>query len=185
MKIIVNHKANNLASINHASGVITVNQAFIKLPSFTQKFILEHEKGHFFLNTKNEFLADKYAFNQLAGKEKRSLKNSIITLASTLPFDTKEHSERLDQLINLAALYDYENGNKRALKLIDMKNKKGQDIIKPFNVVPFKPKEITKENDGLNVDISVNDKEKDLLSTRNIIIGIGVIIILIFLFRSK
>ncbi len=288
MKIVVNQKSRNLASVNHASGVVTVNKAFTKLPLFTQNFIIQHEKGHFFLHTKNEFLADKYAFEQLAGKEKRSLKNSIKTLANTLPFNTREHTRRLEALIKLAALYDYKNGNKKALKLMNKRfldrykrkhgvigkpivrrrcapgyrslnnscvkisprvkarqgevrhlvaelekhsrNTSSRDSssilnrpilnrpkpvigippirhrpdyfkpkpqIKPFNVIPPKAtqleqtvvkedeKEAIKENDGLNIDVSVNDKEKDLLSTQNIIIGVGVIIVLIFLFRSK
>jgi len=108
----------NPARVHRLSGDITLNQSTVNNASYPElKYILGHEAGHFLLNTRSEFEADKFAFQQLAGDFPQSLKGSVLSLSRNLPFDNPEHLERLAAQFMRALRYDYQiNGNTSALE---------------------------------------------------------------------
>jgi len=75
----------NPASVNMQTGDIVLNMnTFPYLDPFTQKFIVEHEKAHFDLQTDCEYQADRTALSKLYKTEHRSLKKSVKALADFL-----------------------------------------------------------------------------------------------------
>lgn len=97
-----------IAKVNRANGEITVNdKLFNALPEFYRRFIIEHENGHYKLQTSNEFEADKYAFDALVGKSRGSLKNSVSVLNDVLSFNKPEDIKRLKLMLLNALYYDY------------------------------------------------------------------------------
>jgi hypothetical protein len=108
---------NTPARVNRFTGEIQVNQRYwSSLPDFRKKFIIEHEKGHFSLPSRNELVADKYAFKNLAGTQPRSLKESVYSISRVLTFRNPEHMHRLVEMVKMALQYDWENNkNQEAL----------------------------------------------------------------------
>ena len=73
-----NQNPTNPAKVYLDKGLIYLNDlAMIGRTDFEKKFILEHEKGHYFNQSNSEFDADIYALQKLAFSEKNSLKKSI------------------------------------------------------------------------------------------------------------
>lgn len=109
---------NTPARVNRFTGEIQVNNRYFDhMPAFRKKFVLEHEKGHFLTPSRNEFVADRYAFNHLAGSQHRSLKESVYSISRVLTFRNPEHMARLVEMVRMALQYDYKkNGNTEALK---------------------------------------------------------------------
>lgn len=105
------------AAVSHDTGILYINsELFDKLTPFQQEFVKQHEIGHYRKNTHNEFIADRYAFNKLAGKYKRSLKQSIETLETILDGSNAEHKKRINAMYQLALKWDAEHGNVAAAK---------------------------------------------------------------------
>jgi hypothetical protein len=99
---------NNPASVEMGTKDLILNRdRFPKLPKFTQKFIIEHEKGHLKYDTDNEQLADAHALQTLYKTEKRSLKKSIKALVDFLP----EDDPRIETLYNKALEIDKGENN--------------------------------------------------------------------------
>lgn len=97
------------AKVNRETGEIFLNSnVWDTLPPAYQAFILEHETGHYKLQTTNELEADHYAFNQLAGKSYESLKNTVRVLGEVLPYTTPEHGLRLLNIYRLSLGFDYD-----------------------------------------------------------------------------
>ena len=98
------------ARVNRLTGEIVVSKKFWeKLPKPYRRFIIEHEKGHYHLQTTNELAADRYAFEKMAGKFHKSLKTMVKTLADVLPFRTQSHQVRLLNLYKMALEHDQQN----------------------------------------------------------------------------
>lgn len=104
------------ARVNRYTGEIQINQRYFdRMPELRRKFIIEHEKGHFNLDTRSEFEADKYAFRRIAGSAPRSLKESVKSISKVLTFRNPEHLDRMTEVIKMALDYDYKNnGNDKA-----------------------------------------------------------------------
>lgn len=97
------------AMVDRETGDIYLNSnVWDTLPKPYQVLILEHEKGHYKLQTTNELEADHYAFTQIAGKAPNSLKNTVATMYEVLPYTSEDHSLRLLNMYRLALGYDYE-----------------------------------------------------------------------------
>jgi hypothetical protein len=113
------------AKVNRFTGIIKLNpDKWFKIAKPFRKFIIQHEKGHYYLNTSDELLADSFASEHFLGSEKQSLKNSIRALSDVLPFNNPEHKIRLERQIKRALQYSWEhNGNKEAQKLLNQLNK--------------------------------------------------------------
>jgi len=93
------------------------------MPDFRKRFIIEHEKGHFNLDTRSEFEADDYAFRKLAGTQPGSLKETVKSISQVLTFRNPEHLQRLSEIIKKALDFDYKhNGNERAKEALDRLN---------------------------------------------------------------
>ncbi len=116
------------ASVNRQTGDIFLNcKIWNKIPENEQKFILEHEKGHFHLNTSNEIKADNYAFSQYAGREKYSLKGILHAIGDRLDIENNpSHKKRYLNIVKKILQYDALNGNEKAkqiLKKMEIQNK--------------------------------------------------------------
>jgi hypothetical protein len=100
------------ARVNRFTGEIQINNRYFdRMPDFRKKFIIEHEKGHFLQNTRDEFKADRYAFKKLAGSAPRSLKESVFSISKVLTFRNPQHMDRLIKVIEMALEYDSVNNN--------------------------------------------------------------------------
>ena len=103
------------AAVSHETGTLYINDPlYNQLTPFQQEFVKQHEIGHYRKHTHNEFEADRYAFNRMAGKYKKSLKQSIGTLETILDGDELEHQQRIQAMYELALQWDAEHGNTAA-----------------------------------------------------------------------
>jgi hypothetical protein len=98
----------NPASVEMGTKDLILNKdTFPRLPKFTQKFIVEHEKGHLLYDTDSEELADAHALQSLYKTERKSLKKSIKALVDFLP----ENDPRIETLYNKALEIDKGENN--------------------------------------------------------------------------
>ena len=104
------------AAVNRDTGIIYINPVlYATLTPFQQKFVLQHELGHYRLQTSSELKADAYAFAQLAGTEFRSLKQSLGCISEILGKDNPTRKRRYKALYKRVLAYDYlRYGNKLA-----------------------------------------------------------------------
>ncbi len=166
MKFRVDEKSLNLASIDLDTGIITVNNQFLKLDLFTQNFILEHEKGHYENQNLNEFEADNYAFLKLRNTKPESLKNIVISLLNTLDFNQLEHNQRFFYLLKNIALFDYfQNNNKQALILLKKMNhaiKRKRLIARPsvLGIHKITPDDVTKTIGSLKQEVFITPQQE-------------------------
>lgn len=109
------------ARVNRFTGEIQISMRHMRnIPEFRRKFIEQHEKGHFLLDTRSEFEADDYAFRKLAGTQPQSLKECVKSISRVLSFRNPEHMQRLTEIIKKALEFDYKyNGNERAKDALD------------------------------------------------------------------
>jgi len=106
------------------TGLVLINNYFLRLPEDAQYFVLCHEAGHILLDTDNEFEADNAGFN-LYVKSGRSLKGAVKALSQTLPFGSKNVNEqlqaqwlqRLQAQLNRAIEFDNKNNNLKPNKM--------------------------------------------------------------------
>jgi hypothetical protein len=100
----------NPASVEMGTKDLILNRdEFPKLPKFTQKFIIEHEKGHLLYDTDDEQRADEHALKSLYKTEHKSLKKSIKALVDFLP----DGDPRIENLYNEALKIDKGENNMR------------------------------------------------------------------------
>lgn len=99
--------ADTPAAIDRERRILYINpKLYFKLTPFQQKFVKLHEYGHLQMNTSNEFIADAYAFDRLAGTEFRSLKQCIECLNTILDPNNPGHKVRIDALYERALEWD-------------------------------------------------------------------------------
>lgn len=99
--------ADTPAAIDRERRILYINpKLYFKLTPFQQKFVKLHEYGHLNMNTSNEFIADAYAFDRLAGTEFRSLKQCIECLNTILDPTNPGHKVRIDALYERALEWD-------------------------------------------------------------------------------
>lgn len=80
----------NPARCEVATGKIEINrQIWDLLPVEQRKYVLEHEKGHYYRQTFDEVEADAYALEQLALKKKNSLWNYVVSVRNISHGDTR------------------------------------------------------------------------------------------------
>lgn len=114
------------ARVNRRTGDIQLNpRTFPFYSDLIQRYIIEHERGHFNLATRDEIEADNYAFNQIKGTCPGSVKNAVYSLTQVLHLDRPEHFRRIREALKRASYYDWKhNKNLKArelyLKLTDM-----------------------------------------------------------------
>lgn len=115
---------NTPARVNRFTGEIQINNRYFRnMPDFRKQFIIEHEKGHFNLDTRSEFEADAYAFKKMAGTHPYSLKESVKSISQVLTFRNPEHLQRLTAIVQKALEFDYKhNANLRAKDALDQLN---------------------------------------------------------------
>ena len=102
------------AAVHMDTGIKEINTSvWNNYSEFEKRFILEHENGHYILQTDDESEADKYALEKVYGKYHKSLKRSIATLHKIGIID----QDRMRQLYIEALKIDVQkNGNKKAAK---------------------------------------------------------------------
>lgn len=108
------------AEIDMESGVISINKdVWEKYDSFEKKFIIQHELGHFNLQTDDEQAADRYAIERVYKTDEQSLKRSLQTLYKVGIIDT----QRMWQLYIEALKLDSRDGNEdAAIELYNINN---------------------------------------------------------------
>lgn len=110
------------ARVNRKTGIVLIakNKWQILKPE-EKKFILQHEAGHYNLNTTSEILADNYAFDHFFGTEKESLRKTINIIKNTLDTENNiSHRKRLINIMVRALKTDYTvYKNNNAKKILD------------------------------------------------------------------
>lgn len=105
----------NPARVNVLTGRMEINdQAMFLLPKYAQKFVIEHEKGHYHLQTFDEIAADNYALRQMALKKPNSLWNHIKSVNMVTRGDEQRKQAAKVEALKIAA----NNGSKEAEKLL-------------------------------------------------------------------
>lgn len=117
------------AAVIMDTGTIQVNRdVWYRYTPFEQQFIIEHERGHYMLQTSSEELADRYALRQMYGSETGSLKKSIGTLVKmgrAIPSSRVQHLYAEALKIDATA-----NNNKRATQELKLLTKQ-QPTMRP------------------------------------------------------
>jgi hypothetical protein len=120
---------NTPAIVNRKTGAMFINQKKWKNIPFNERmFIILHELGHIVKNTKNEFEADQFAFQEYA-KLGLSLKDSVDAMAKVLSYANPQHYDRTVVQLNRALDYDHKV-NHQPLKQVPMFK---SDEINPGN----------------------------------------------------
>jgi hypothetical protein len=103
------------ARVNRKTGELYINmKKWADLSPEARLFVLLHEAGHVDQNTRNEILADNYAFYAYA-RAGKPLSKSIQALTRLLNFNNPQHYDRVKAQLNRAFAYDYHvNGNPAA-----------------------------------------------------------------------
>ena len=115
------------ASVDMLTGVIDKNRDVLKkYTAFEWEFIINHEKGHYKLQTDSESEADRYALRQMCGKGKRSLKRSLDLLWKMRIIDEKRFTDLYLEALKIDA---QRNGNELAKNEI-------KHILKLENMLP-------------------------------------------------
>lgn len=105
----------NPARTNVRTGDIEINSArWAQLSEFEKEFVLLHETGHYKKKTFNEVEADRYALQQLAGRQPYSLIN-YLNAVSNISYNnpTRVSSAQYDTL-KIAA----EKGSEKAKEML-------------------------------------------------------------------
>jgi len=133
------------AAVDRFAGVLYINPSiFPKLTDFQKKFIIAHEEGHYYLDTSDEFKADEYAFNKLAGTEFQSLKQAVNCLPQVLDVKNITLKPRFVALYKLACKWDYiKNNNQKALEQLEWLQKYGDLDFWKFGLL-----QIDSDSDG-------------------------------------
>ncbi len=109
--VYVEDMGNTPASINWKTSDLYLNKnVFTKLENDYKLFVLFHEYGHYYLKTKNEFKADKFAFQQLV-QLGFPLKKMILALSSVLSGKSRQHTQRVFAMYQLVK--EFKNKNKK------------------------------------------------------------------------
>lgn len=136
------------ASVDMSSGLIDINKSvWSKYTPFEQQFIVEHENGHYFMQTDDEKEADLYALRKMAGTEKNSLKRCIKALAKVGVFETS----RMNQIYIEALKLDIEKtGNNLAKKELNNIINKKMSYKRRYNRIDGNIDETMNEIDETN-----------------------------------
>lgn len=127
------------AAVSQSEGIIYINPIiYNRLTDFEKKFVILHEMGHYYLNTRDEIKADAYAFSVLAGTEFQSLKKSVATIDNTLLDSNSTKAKRLHAMKTLVLQWDYENGNTAVKEELDLMQDMIPFTLKVFGVELFK-----------------------------------------------
>jgi hypothetical protein len=117
--MVVYDKNVRVASVERSNGIIRVNP---EIDKDALEFILQHEHGHFLLQTSDELLADSYALLKTANKKKGSLK-AITKALKYFDLNNKEHLKRYKTIVNnLLSIDLFVNRNANVLNLLTQNN---------------------------------------------------------------
>lgn len=109
-----NDSPTNPARCFYKEGIIEINRsAFDLLTPYQQKFVLQHEVGHYVNQNRDEIEADRYALNQLALKEPNSLYNYAKSVERIAKQPLRIQQAKIDVLKKAA-----ENGSEYARSLL-------------------------------------------------------------------
>jgi len=107
------------ARVHRPSGTIYINADVWHLFTPAERLIiLNHEQGHYRLQTTSEEQADLYGLQQIAGKFPNSLKTNFNLLMRVLDINNPVHRKRLFSLAKEIAKIDFAKfGNKKAINI--------------------------------------------------------------------
>ena len=189
------------AAVSQSEGIIYINPLmYNRLTPFQKKFVILHEMGHYYLNTRNEIMADAYAFSVLAGTEFQSLKKSVATIDSTLLDSNSTKAKRLHAMKTLVLQWDYNNGNTAVKEELDLMQDMIPFTFKVFGVELFKTdsaKEKLRLQEAAYIaaqieDLQMNNRvlEKNLTSTESkkqlyVVLGILLFVFSVLSFKGE
>ncbi len=106
------------ARVNRNTGTVYVSAwHFKQMNPVQRRFVLYHELAHYLFKTRNEQMADEYAFMRMV-KEGYKI-SSIVKAINHLLNNTRAHYGRKLNIVSAARVYDYVfNHNKKSLKPI-------------------------------------------------------------------
>ena len=109
-----NDSPTNPARCFYKEGIIEINKsAFDLLTPYQQKFVLQHEIGHYVNQNRDEIEADRYALSKLALKEPNSLYNYAKSVERIAKQPMRIQQAKIDVLKKSA-----ENGSEYARHLL-------------------------------------------------------------------
>ena len=124
----------NPARISLRTGVLEINeQAFAMLPEAAQRFVIQHEIGHYALQTYDEHRADEYALKKLALKRPNSLWNAIQTVRMIARDDPKREHAIEYKALKIAA----DDGSTEAQRLLGYANADGSASVMRTQIHPL------------------------------------------------
>lgn len=109
------------AAVNMYDGKIEINKSvWDRFSEFEKRFIIEHERGHFKLQTNSETEADAYAIHRVYKTSPQSLKKSISTLYKVGILDDARLKSLYIEALKIDAI---SNNNEKALQELSKLNK--------------------------------------------------------------
>lgn len=177
------------AAVNRDTGIIYINPVlYATLTPFQQKFVLQHELGHYRLQTSSELKADAYAFAQLAGTEFRSLKQSLGCISEILGKDNPTRKRRYKALYKRVLAYDYLHyGNKLAKEEFE-RLYPGEDIArygklekfgtnKSVQIINATGNAITDALDSMTLFSTTGNKHREVLANTVVMAAVCCVVI--------
>lgn len=109
----------NPARTDMQHGIIEINRsAYDLLPQYVQKFVIQHEIGHYVLQTLSETKADDFALKQMALNSKYSLKHHVDSVYMLARDDVKRKYHALLSVLTVMANL----GDAEAIELLKNQN---------------------------------------------------------------
>lgn len=140
------------ARVHRPTGTVELAPSFFRLSPDQRRFVLEHEIGHWRLDTRDEYVADRYAADAM--RNVFGLKRTFRSLNDTLHATPQSDSRRVALFNYLADIDNRENGND--MKTIgDAVYCPNTDTIRECRAVEFVGDGFTFTNNFIEPDFSV------------------------------
>lgn len=109
----------NPACTNMQTGEIEINKsAFDLLPEYAQEFVINHEIGHYRLQTSDECKADDFALSKMALKKEYSLKHHVDSVYMLARDDERRKKHALISVLKVMAKL----GDRKAIEILKKGN---------------------------------------------------------------
>ena len=122
------------ARVHRPSGTVQLAPSFFRLTPDQRQFVIQHEIGHYALQTRDEVLADRYAADAMRGRY--GLKRTFRSLNGALR-ETPENDCRRIALYNYLVEYDNRHNGNNMKTIGNAIYDRSNDCLKPYSVVSF------------------------------------------------
>ena len=176
------------AAIDRTNGILYINpKLFNRLTPFQKKFVKYHEMGHYKFQTSDEFVADAYAFDQLAGTEFRSLKQALGCINDVLKNNNPTKQLWYDALYRRVLEWDYKNtGNLLAKQELDfLQSGKVEKWVSASEKNTLAMSEFTKTLLTSLTGDKVVDNNASQTKTNTYLIGAVIMVVLFIFYKTQ